>query len=869
MSNGEASTSVGKWQERFGRPAPSVVAAHRALRRRLRAVRTLLAAIDAAGASGVDETHQLRVATRRTSAALKTFRQFLPAKRSALLKERLREIRRSAADVRRADVQKHALEADTPFRARVEYCREAILAYLAETRKSAETRLLELAASGRRRKLDAVARKLLRGLADPKPLQPNDPRSDLYTLGDLVDRMLPGVVHSLTQIQSTDLRSLEAVHQVRLAVKRLRYTLELFAGALPVQAWTDLRKSVEDLQEQLGALNDAHERWLLLSHLSDSGVASADVAHECLAERDRDFERFLSWWSGAEGGELIERLQALLPAPAPEPSPKTETPTRPERPHRRVAALDVGTNSVRLVVAETDPGRGFRVIADVKETTRLGGGMFQDGMLSGQAMQRTVAALGRLRTIAEGHQVEVLRAIGTAAVREARNGDEFLELAEREAGVEIKVVDSDHEARLAFASVASSINLGRRRVAVVDIGGGSTEVVFSAGGLIDSVAPIQIGAVRLTERFAHLTDLEEQFVLMRNFADELILEALPGRPYPVDAIIGCGGTFNNLARLAARNGAPAVGGGRFQSALSGSELPRAEVTRILDWLRRLPIAERRSIAGLSADRSEIIVAGVCIVERLMDRLGVERLQVHGGGVRDGLLIETIDELGLEAAAPPARRPQDLVAAAQSLLEALPVDRPHAEQVARLSLHLFDQLAAQTPDASGSWASAEARLLLEIGALLHDCGAAICYRRHHRHGFDIVHHADLTSLSRREREIVALLARYHRRRGPRTGDAVLKPLSVGDQRLVAHLVGILRIADGLDHRHIQEVSGLRIDKKPNRILIEALAGDKPTRALTAARKKSDFFEQAFRAKVDVVWKAPVPVRTEIAVAGAVS
>jgi exopolyphosphatase / guanosine-5'-triphosphate,3'-diphosphate pyrophosphatase len=855
--------SSGKWQERLGRSTPTVVAAFRAFRRRLKAVRTLLAAVDSAGAAGVEETHQLRVATRRTAAALETFKEFFPAKATRKLRELLKEIRRTAAEARRADVQRLALEENSPWSNRLGPHRTTVLAHLDETRRNAEETLLKIARASRRKKLDGVAKKILRAVRNPKPLDADDPRREDYTLGALVDRTLPALIETTTKWQPIDLESLEAVHRLRLTVKQLRYRLELLAGALPVQAWADVRPSIEALQERLGNLNDAHERWLLLSTLSEESGIPVELVHESLADRDREHQQFLAWWSGEEGEGLTQQLQALSRRMTPEAPP-----SKPERSTRRhrVAALDLGTNSVRLVVAEPDPNSGFRVLADVKETTRLGGGMFETGNLHPEAMERTISAIGRLRRIAENHQVETIRAIGTAAIREAKNQREFLKLAERDAGVEIKVVDSDTEARLAFGSVAASIDLGRRRVAVVDIGGGSTEVIFSAGGLIDAVVPLKLGAVRLTEQVASIGDLDEQYLAMKNAADELILKALPSRPFAVDAIIGCGGTFNNLARLAVKNGAAAVGGGRFQFAVSGCELPHAEVVRILDWLRRLTVAERRTVAGLSAERAEIIVAGICIIERLMERLGVERIQVHGGGVRDGLLIETIDELGI-APVPPVRRPQDAVAAAQSLLESLPVDRKHAEHVARLSLHFFDQLSQQTPDASGSWASADARLLLEIGALLHDCGSAIAYPRHHRHGYDLIHQSELPTLTRREREIVALLALYHRRRGPRDDDAALKPLSVGDQRLVAHLVGILRIADGLDRLHTQEIADLHVERKPGEVVVEVMAPSEPAKALFYAAKKCDVFKRAFRADVEIVWRSPEPAPTELVGAGA--
>jgi exopolyphosphatase / guanosine-5'-triphosphate,3'-diphosphate pyrophosphatase len=843
VSEPDQATSSGKWLERFGRATPAAAAAHRALRRRLKAVRSLLRKMDEAQAGGVEDVHHLRVATRRTTAALDLYRDFLPSKQRGELRSILKRVRRAASEARRADVQRAAfLEANRP----------AILDHLDSVRQKAEANLLESATGQARRELAKAARAVLRAVEHPKPLRDDDKRRSVFTLGALADRVLPSILEAAIGVKTDDLQSLDSVHELRLTVKGLRYSLELLAGALPVQPWADSRPAIEDLQERLGAVNDAHERWLLLSTLSDDGVVPVDLAHEALADRDREFQRFLQWWSGEEGGKLVASLRSLAERAKPD-EPPTKPVDRGLRRHR-VAALDVGTNSVRLVVAETDPNRGFRVVTDAKETTRLGGGMFENNVLAPEAMERTVAALGRLRNVAENHHVERLRAIGTAAVREAENQREFLKLAEREAGVEIEVVDADREGRLAFASVAAGVDLGRRRVAVIDIGGGSTEVVFSAGGLIDAVTPLKIGAVRLTERFAHIADPDEQFQAMRTAADELIMRSLPRRPFPIDVVIGCGGTCNNLARLAVRNGAAAVGGGRFLFAVSGCELPRAEVTRILDWLRKLTVEERRAVAGINPDRAEIIVAGACIVERIMDRLDVDRLQVHDGGVRDGLIVEMIDELGL-AAPPPVRKSQDVVASARTLLGSLSVDRKHSEQVARLALHLFDQLSEQTPDASGSWASAEARLLLEIGALLHDCGTSVAYRAHHRHGFELIHHSDLPPLTRREREIVALLAFYHRKNGPRDGDALLKPLAAGDQRLVAHLAGLLRIADGLDRSHEQEVSGVRVVKKQDRVIVEANSAARPVVALAAARKKGDVFQQAFRSRLELKWHEP--------------
>jgi exopolyphosphatase/guanosine-5'-triphosphate,3'-diphosphate pyrophosphatase len=738
---------------------------------------------------------------------------------------------------------------------------DALLAEIAAERDRAQAALCAAARPKSRRNFGQLAKRLIAALRKPEPLTDGrDLRSESYTLAPLARRVLPPLVERLTKPDRAALADVEQVHRLRIDAKKLRYSLELLAGTLAPRRWSEIHPSLEEFQERLGDLNDAHE--LSTRAAASSAPGAAELADEYRKQRDRLHAEFLDRWFSGPGDELRAGLVELANGMDAAMAAAQVSPTAPIRRHR-VAALDVGTNSVRLVIAETDPARTFRVIEDVKESTRLGAGMFEDGRLSPEAVDRTIAAIGRLRAIAENHRVDALRAIGTAAVREAKNGAEFVARAQTEADVTIEVVDAEKEARLAFASVAGAMDLSRRRVAVADIGGGSTEVIFSAGGLIDAVYSLRIGAVRLTERFAHLqADPEAQFAAMRDYAAEIVHAGIPNRPYPVEAIVGTGGTFSNLARLAVRNGAATTAGGRFLFAVSGCELPRGEVVRLLDWLRRMTLEERKSLAGLSAQRADIIVAGVAIVERLMDRLGVERLQVHDGGVRDGLLAETIDDLGI-AAAPEPRKPTDALASARAYLKRLDLDQTqvaHAEHVAHLSLHLFDKLADLTRDASGAWAGPEARLLLEIAALLHDCGQAVAYANHHRHGRDMIRAADLPTLTRREREIVALAARYHRRGGPRDSHTAFARLSPFDQRLLLHLVGVLRIADGLDRTHRQEVDGVDVEISGDRATVHAHAAAPPNECLRAARKKADVFRRAFHADVAIEWdvaKAPKP------------
>jgi exopolyphosphatase/guanosine-5'-triphosphate,3'-diphosphate pyrophosphatase len=514
-------------------------------------------------------------------------------------------------------------------------------------------------------------------------------------------------------------------------------------------------------------------------------------------------------------------------------------------------------------VAETDPQCGFRVIEDMKETTRLGTGVYTEGRLKSGAVDRSLTALERMRAVAEGHHVDRLRAVGTSAIREAANSREFLDLARRQAGVHIEVIDADREARLAFSSVASAFELSDTRMAVADLGGGSMELIFGSGGVVDAVYALPLGAVRLTER--HLGDggagqgHEEMVHAIDRVLDEII-----GKPiYKPDLLIGTGGTFTCLAKVGILRGAPSGGAGRFPFAVRGYQLRRKEISALLEWLREMSPEQRREVPGLSSQRSEIIVAGVCVIERVLRYLKIDRLRVHDGGIRDGLLAELIDELSFD---PRVFRPEitGVVPSARAFAERCRFEKPHSEHVAALALEIFDQLSVQVPDASGTWARRECRELLHAAGLVHDVGILIAWKRHHRHGSDMIVHGDLPGLSRREIEVLACAARYHRKSGPRLRHASFRKLGDDDQRLVRHLVGILRIADGLDRLHSQNVRGVRVEAEPGRVRFEVMADERPGVNLRYARAKADVFESAFHVKTDFTWAQAdaAPTSTEI-------
>ncbi len=877
-----------RWSDALVGDLPVVAAARLVLRRRLRTVEKTIASAAAEGQARSDHAHQLRVATRRASAALRFFGDLIGEDASRDIARLLRRARRNAAAARLSDVQLLALENLRSGPERERFATAITIATVEgeAKREAAQQELVRGARAARLTALRGMRRRVLRSILRRAQRQAGNPNArrnatDGYTLAHLAREKLPTVLARLEDCEP--LSDLARVHRLRIRAKQLRYSLELCAGCFPAAAREDVLNRVADLQARLGEINDATElaEWTaqLAAQRSDDTQATEREAlmaleAEFAQQRDRLHTEFQQWWGQGGPREMLAQVRLLVQACcddshaarlarvtgmiAPSQRAAHQDAGHPGNgngsapPHWRVAAIDVGTNSVRLVVAESDALARFRVIDEVRETTRLGSGLYASGRLGREPVERTLQTLQHMRALVEGYHVDRLRAVGTSALREATDTPAFLDLARSRAGVEVEVIDADYEARLAFASVMNAFELEAKRFASVDLGGGSTEIVVSDGGLIESIHKLPLGAVRLTEMFGATGEGGGyRYGDMRRHVDKVIAEHFNRLPRRLELIVGSGGTFTSIAKMLIRRGTPASGGGRFPFALRGYEASQADVQSLLDQLRRLPLQERRGVPGLSERRAEIIVAGVCVVERLMNALEIERLWVHDGGIRDGLLTEMLDDLTVGATRSAAGA-RDALADVRMFAQRMRYDAAHSEHVTRLALRIFDQLAAQLPDAGGAWARREARDILHAAGILHDVGLAIAFPRHHKHSYDMIVNADLPHLTRREVELIAAVARAHRRSGPRECQKHFARLSADDQRLVLVLSGILRIADGLDRAHLQDVQDVIVHAEPHTICLDVRATAEPISGLKYAQRKSDVFAQAFHGAPTFTW-----------------
>jgi len=524
---------------------------------------------------------------------------------------------------------------------------------------------------------------------------------------------------------------------------------------------------------------------------------------------------------------------------------------------KRLGAIDVGTNSLRLVIAEAHPDGNYRVLDDEKEITRLGAGLGATGRLADDTMQRSATVIGRMREIARGFHCERVRAIATAAVREADNADEFLRMVRNVAGIELEVISARAEARLAYRSASHAFDLTRQSVAIVDIGGGSTEVVLASGGVIEQVYTLPIGAVRLTERYAGVEHPEsvKAYNELHSGLRKIVRERLGKPPITPSLIIGTGGTFTTLASISAhKTDSPNDQGDFLPFALRGYEMQRSEVRHLLEHLRKLSVKARTRVPGLSPDRAEIIVAGAAIIDAVMKRLGANTVRVHDRGIRDGLVLEMIEEvfptLG-ERASQPVDRWQSLRAFATRCR----YEADHSHHVADLSISIFDQLARQSPELLDGRDVLEQRDLLKAAAILHDVGYFVNYSKHHKHTYHLIVHSDIQGFDQRDLEIIANIARYHRRSEPKAKHKNFAKLTPAEREIVRRLAGILRVAVGLDRTHTQAVSGASVTIAEGHAVFRLEAGDRPDVDIWGAQSKSELFSKAFGLTPEFRWDGP--------------
>ena len=510
----------------------------------------------------------------------------------------------------------------------------------------------------------------------------------------------------------------------------------------------------------------------------------------------------------------------------------------------KLAVIDIGTNSIHMVLAEILPDASFKILDRFKDMTRLGNGVFATKRLSDEAMSRALDVLKTLVTLARNKGFDRIVAVATSAVREAQNGGDFVSLLMEQTGLRVKVISGTEEARLIFLGVKHSIALPDGPTLVVDIGGGSVElIVGNRDGLIHGKS-LKLGAIRLAEQCLPKTPPSES---MMRALEQIVLTELRN-------VLGCF-KMKKFHSLVATSGMAGNVGEVIHLRHTGRPLPQLNLATVsLKDIRSLEaelaqssVKARLAIPGLDPKRIDTLLPATVVLRCLLELSGLHAITLCDKAIREGVIYDFIvrhrEGLKAEQDIPDVRRRNVI-----GLARRCQAPESHSLHVANLALSLFDQTKRE------HHLGHQERTWLEYAAILHDVGYLINPRQHHKHAYYLIKHSDVGGLTAEEIDVVATVARYHRRSVPALKHEEFNRLTPHLQRVVKILASLLRIADGLDRTHFSLVQAVRV-KLGKQITIQVhLTGDAEME-LWAAKSRADLFEQVFRRRVQFSGMTP--------------
>jgi exopolyphosphatase/guanosine-5'-triphosphate,3'-diphosphate pyrophosphatase len=460
------------------------------------------------------------------------------------------------------------------------------------------------------------------------------------------------------------------------------------------------------------------------------------------------------------------------------------------------AAIDIGTNSIHLVVARVGEGGGLEILTREKDSARLGSGAGEMRRLEEDSIKRGIAALQRFRRVAETFDADI-SAVATSAVREAANREEFITRARTDAGIEVEVISGVEEARLIHLGVLQAVPVFDQQLVLVDIGGGSTELLVGLQGEVLGARSVKLGAIRVTDSFFPGGKVKSRAVAeCRTFLKAFLSPvARDIRTLGFETAVGSSGTISNIAEMVERRH------DREPTRwVNNVEFSREDLAAVIDDLLSAGTTkERMELDGLDPKRADIIVGGALVLESVFERLNIETMVVSEYALREGVLLDRASGGGDLAG-----RVSDIRADSVSrLVDLYQEDRSHVQHATQLALSMFDQLAEI--HGLGGWA----RGILEVAGLLQNVGLFISHSAHHKHSYYVIRHTDqLVGFTEHELELIALTARYHRRSAPKASHPEFMALAEVDRERVSVLAGILRIAIGLDRTRSGIVTEVR-------------------------------------------------------------
>ncbi|MEH2066118.1 MAG: Ppx/GppA phosphatase family protein [Nostoc sp.] len=524
--------------------------------------------------------------------------------------------------------------------------------------------------------------------------------------------------------------------------------------------------------------------------------------------------------------------------------------TQPPNQHRIIAAIDLGTNSLHMVVVKIDPTLpAFSIIAREKETVRLGDRNLKTGELKPEIIEKAIAALGRFQEVAKTINAETIIAVATSAVREAPNGKDFLQLVETELGLSVDLISGQEEARRIYLGVLSGMEFNNQPHIIVDIGGGSTEIILGDSNEPRTLTSTKVGAVRLTSELITtdpISNTEFQYLqaYARGMLERSVEEVLANLEFGESPrLVGTAGTIETLAMIHAREKS-----GVIPSTLNGYQFSLKDLGELVNRLRKLSNSETAAIPSMPDKRAEVILAGAVILQEAMTLLGSESVTVCERSLREGVIVDWMlthglieDKLRYQSSV----RERNILKVASKYH----VNLEYSDRVAKFAESLFDQ----TQGTLHHW-GADERQLLWAAAILHNCGHYVSHSSHHKHSYYLIRNGELLGYTETDIEIIANLARYHRKSPPKKKHEDYQNLLTKEQRqIVSQLSAILRLAVALDRRQIGAIAQVQCEyysqlRQCNLLIFPSQADDDCALEMWSLDYKKGVFEEEFGVKL---------------------
>ncbi|MEO0840707.1 MAG: Ppx/GppA phosphatase family protein [Cyanobacteria bacterium J06643_5] len=517
---------------------------------------------------------------------------------------------------------------------------------------------------------------------------------------------------------------------------------------------------------------------------------------------------------------------------------------------RIIAAIDLGTNSVHMVIVRLEPQLpSFSIIGKEKETVRLGDRDIETGNLKIKIMERTVNALRRFQEIAKTFNAEAVIAVATSAVREAPNGREFLYRIKNELDLDIDLISGQEEARRIYLGVLSGMEFNDAAHTIIDIGGGSTEIILGDSHEERCLSSTRVGAVRLTSELITTDPISDQeYNYLKAYARGMLERAVEEVKYNIGSgekarLVGTSGTIETLANIHAKEKLDST-----PSTLNGYSFSLKDLRDIVSRLRKMNNSERAEIPGMAEKRSEVILAGAVILQEAMSLLGVESITTCERALREGVIVDWMlahDLIENRLRFQSTIRQRSVL----KIANRYNVDLRYSERIAAFALSLFDQ----TKGYLHQWGNQE-RFLLWAASELHNCGHFINHSAHHKHSYYLIRNSGLLGYNETEIEIIANLARYHRKSQPKKKHDNFQNLTTKELKLVVEqLSPLLRLATSLDRRQIGAISRIECnyrqdDKELHLKLFPANRDDDCAVELWSLSYSKLVFEEVFGVKV---------------------